>query len=150
MTKIVTHGLVLWGFMFAVTSALYPLSIDDRELFGSVRLVLLTFATTASTVLYLRGVQAHLVRAAAMAAAMWMTICIVLDLTVLALGPPRFGIFEYLKQTGATYLVIPAIVFGLMFPESRRDERPRGDPRKRSSRHLGRELAEREGFARKS
>ena len=42
---------VLWGSMFAVASALYPLSIDDRALFGSIRAVVLAFATTASAVL---------------------------------------------------------------------------------------------------
>lgn len=135
MTKVVTHGLVLWGFMFAATSALYPLSVDDRELFGVVRLVLLAFATTASTVLYLRGARAHFLRTAAIAAAIWVTICVVLDLIVLALEPPRLGVAEYFQQTGPSYLVIPAIVFGLMFPESRRDEPPGSDSPLRAAVH---------------
>jgi hypothetical protein len=49
-----------------------------------------------------------------------------LDLAALAMQPPRFGVVEYFRQVGVTYLVIPPIVFGLMFQQSRRDSRPRG------------------------
>lgn len=126
MTKVATHALVLWGFMFAVTSALYPLSIGDPVLFGSIRVVVLAFATTASAMLYLRGVQAHFARRAAIVAATWTTTCVVFDLVVLAMEPPRFGIVEYFRQIGVTYLVIPAIVFGLTFQQSRRHSSPRG------------------------
>jgi hypothetical protein len=125
MIKLLGHGLVLWAVTFAVGSALYPLSVDSRPLFESVMALTLVVVSSATILIHLRGAREHVFREALVAACIWPVLCVALDLVVLMLVPPRFGISEYLGEFGLKYLLIPAIVIGLGLPRAGLEARHR-------------------------
>lgn len=111
--KLLGHGLTLWGFVFAVGSALYPLSVDSRRAFEAVMLVVLAVATALASLLHLRGVRERVLREALVAACVWPALCVALDLVMSMVVPPRFGVGDYLREFGLRYLIVPAIVMGV-------------------------------------
>lgn len=113
MVRLFGYGLMLWAFMFAVSSALYPWSIAARPSFELAMAVVLAAAAAIASVLYLRGVQGHVLRQATIAACLWSLLCLALDAVMLAVLPPRLSVGEYLREMGFVYLVIPATVMAI-------------------------------------
>lgn len=112
-------GLVLWGVVFSVASALYPWEIVDRRLFESIMSVVLAWVTTCVATAYLRGLEGRILARAIVAALSWPLTCVALDLVVSMLAPPRFSMREYAEAIGVNYLMIPAIVLGLTYQRLR-------------------------------
>jgi len=128
MTRALWLGLVLWGLMFSIASALYPWSVVNRRLFESALAVVLASATTAVGTAYLRGLEGRILGRALAASVLWTVTCWTLDFLILMVKPPRLSFGEYFQGTGLTYLVIPAIVLGLTYQRLRVE---RASPRSR-------------------
>jgi len=119
MTRALWLGLVLWGLMFSIASALYPWSVANRRLFESVLAVVLAGATTAVGTAYLRGLEGRILGRAVAASLLWTVTCWTLDFVILMVRPPRLSFGEYLEGTGLTYLMILPIVLGLTYQRLR-------------------------------
>ncbi len=108
-------GVLLWGVMFAVASALYPWSVATPALLASFMAVVLAGVTTTVATAYLRQLEGGVFWRVFKASLTWTATCVLLDLAMLMTMPPRLSIREYLQQIGLTYLMIPVIAMGLAY-----------------------------------
>jgi hypothetical protein len=104
---------MLWGTGFAVSSALYPGSIEAPLLFRFTLTLTLAVASAAASMLYLRVFRAHVLRHALIAASLWPALCVGLDLIMLMVVPPRLGIREYLAELGPINLVVAVVTLAV-------------------------------------
>ncbi len=88
MAKLFAYGFMLWGFMFALSSALYPWRIASPRLFEVVTALALAGATTIATVRYLASGRLQTMSRAVKAACIWPVLCLGMDLVMLEVFPP--------------------------------------------------------------
>lgn len=119
MKRIVWLGALLWGILFAIGSALYPMSVGNRALFGSVMSVLIAGSSVGVASAYLRDLHGHLFWRVSVASCTWVATCWLLDLLAMSLLPPRYSFADYFKEVGVGYFMIPVIALGLAYQRVR-------------------------------
>jgi hypothetical protein len=119
MKRVLWLGALLWGALFAIASALYPMSVDNRALFGSLMAVVIACSSVGVASAYLRDLHGHLFWRVLVASCTWVVTCWLLDLLAMSLLPPRYSFAEYVKQLGVDYLMIPVIALGLAYQRVR-------------------------------
>lgn len=110
MKRLIGYGAMLWGFLFAVGSALYPWSVDDRPTYNGVLSITAAVATALATMHFLRSQRDHVLRRTLTAAVVWPLLCVTMDLLVFMLLPPRLAGAEAVAQLVPVYFVIAVVV----------------------------------------
>ncbi len=109
-TLIIVCGFSVWLIPFCVAFVLFPLK--ETALFDSLLAVALAFSACLATLAYFRRVERAAPRHAAAVGAMWMLLCIVIDVPMFV---ALFGwtLEAYIADVGVTYLMIPVVTTAL-------------------------------------
>ena len=111
--KAILYGFLLWFITLVISMALFPLKRSWPVMFESIMPVALTVVTLVFVNRYYRRVGAWSPKEGARLGALWLTINLLLDLPLFLGGPMRMSLANYIADIGLTYLIIPAITFGL-------------------------------------
>ena len=113
--RIVWSGFLIWLIPFVTSVAIYPLHEAERPLFESIMPVVIALCVTVFAFLYFKKTgDAYLVKGISIGV-VWFVINLGFDLILFMEGPMKMPFWEYMKDIGVTYLLIPVITVGMGF-----------------------------------
>jgi uncharacterized membrane protein YpjA len=112
--RAILFGFLIWLIPFVVAFVIFPLRESSRPLFESIMPVSVAGATVIFGVLYFRHVAHDHIRQGILIGAIWLGMCLLIDLPLMLLGGPmQMTLWEYISDIGVTYLMIPVITIGM-------------------------------------
>ena len=108
----ILFGFLIWLIPFMVSVAIFPLRTSDRPLFESIMPVVVTLCAVVFSVLYFKKIQSWFMRESVIVGITWLALSIVIDLVLFMQGPMKMDIWDYVKDIGLTYLIIPIVTIG--------------------------------------
>jgi len=122
--KVVLFGFFTWLIPFVVSFFIFPLRTSQRPLFESIMAVVVTICAVLFAVRYFRKVKASFLQEGVLIGVVWFLVNIVLDLLLFMEGPMKMSFADYMADIGLTYLIIPAVTFGLGYSLQKKTARP--------------------------
>jgi len=106
-------AVLAWLLPFVAAMAMFPLKESRSPLFESLISVALAMSTVLLGCLYFRGLKRRHVRHGLRIGLVWIAANWALDALMFSSGPMKMSLEDYVKDIGATYLMIPVITVGL-------------------------------------
>ena len=107
--KVFLFGFLLWLSVLIVAMLMVRIRETDQIFFESLIAITLAFFTGLYATIYFKKVEANQFRLGFIVGIIWMSVSLLLDYPVFALGPMKMGFEQYLKDIGLTYIMIPVI-----------------------------------------
>ena len=114
-------GFLVWLVPFTVSFVVFPLRTSDRPFFESIMPVAVTIATVIFSVLYFQRIERGFFKEGILLGIVFFGVNIAIDLLLFSYGPMAMPFWDYVKDIGFTYLLIPAITaaFGYVLDKKR-------------------------------
>jgi hypothetical protein len=102
----------MWLIPFVVAVLAFPFRSSLRPLFESIMAVAVTLAAVVLANLYFRKVEASYLKEGVFLGLVWLLISLGIDLPLVAEGPMKMTLADYMADIGLTYLIIPTVTIG--------------------------------------
>jgi len=102
----------MWLIPFVVAVLVFPFRSSFRPLFESIMAVAVTLAAVLLANLYFRRVEASFLKEGVLLGLLWLLISLGIDLPMVAEGPMKMTLADYMADIGLTYLIIPIVTTG--------------------------------------
>ena len=109
-----SYGFLVWVIPFVAALFIYPLRSTERALFESIMPVVLVACVVLFSVLYFKKTEKSL-REGIFLGVLWLVISVAIDFLFFIWGPVKMPVLDYIKDIGATYIIIPLITVGFTY-----------------------------------
>lgn len=107
--KAILFGFLVWLIPFVIAVVITPIRTNQRALFESIMVVVVTGFTALFAILYFQKVEKSFVKEGVILGVVWFVISIVIDLLMFMWGPMKMSFLDYMADIGLTYLIIPIV-----------------------------------------